>query len=273
MPNRRCDGYSVQRKMMRAILTSTLAILLLAGLCARPVQAGWVETHEEGKVVFYSAGQIKAAVPDDPIWWSVDIEDQILLLVHNERRIYSRGSMDDYCHAMETSLRAAMNDMSPEEHALREQLMDKGDRNTDQRPQITIGRSGEGGPIAGLATHKYLVLVDGKLYEELWLAPDTPARKELDPGAIRNVEKRMTICMEHIAEIVTGTWLTQPEQDAVYQDLMTKGWLMRRISYHDGSPLTEMVVASLQREDIPASEFQPPVDFLQVPFEAFIFEE
>jgi hypothetical protein len=272
MPNGKSEV--IQGKIMRSSLPTTFAVLMLASLFTLPAWAGWVETHAEGKVVFYLDGKIKEAAPDDPKWVVLRIGDQSLWMMDNERRLYSQGTIDDYCRSMETSLAAAMATMSPEERTLLNQLMGKGDRSAGKHPEITIGRVGDAGPpIAGLATEKYMVLVDGKLYEELWLAPDALVHKEFDSVAVRNLEKKMTACLENIAEIVTGNWLTQPEQDAAYQELMQTGWLMRRVSYNNGSPLTEMTVASLERREIAATEFEPPEGFLKVTIEEFIFEE
>jgi hypothetical protein len=256
---------------MRIALSVTLT--LSACLFHFSATAGWIETHADGKITFYSEGKIKKAAPDDPTWSTVGLADQSLVIVHNDRRVYAQGTVDDYCRAMETFLRSVMAEMSPEERDLMDELMDEGDYSGDQRPQLIIGRAADAGPVAGLATEKYLVLVDGKLYEELWLAPAAPIMQELDSAAIRNVERKMTTCMENITEIVTGNWLRQPEQDAAYQKLLQKGWLMRRISYSDGMPLTEMLVTGLEEPAIPTVELDPPQDFLQISFEELIFEE
>jgi hypothetical protein len=256
---------------MRIALSVTLT--LSACLFHFSASAGWMETHADGKVIVYAEGQIKKAAPEDPTWSTVGLADQSLLIVHSDRRVYAQGTIDDYCRAMETFLRSVMAEMAPEERELMDELMDEDAHRDDQRPRLIIGRAAEAGPVAGLATEKYLVLVDGKLYEELWLAPAAPIMQELDSAAIRNVERKMTTCMENITEIVTGNWLRQPEQDAAYQELLHKGWLMRRISYSGGMPLTEMLVTALEGPATPTVELHPPQNFLQISFEELIFEE
>lgn len=245
------------------------ATFAAAGLLPAPALAGWVETDREGGKVLYSAGKIKEISDQDPTWTVLDIRTGHLLMVHSERRVFTRGTVADYCRTISEAISVSMAEMSPEERAMMEHFLGK-DRPPGAAPAVRIEPAVDGGTIAGLATEKYLVLVDGRRYEELWLAPDAGVMQELNPADVRKLEKQMAVCMESLPGSAEQPL---PESDPAYEGLLQKGWVMRSLTYSNGDLLSETEVASLQEWEIPASEFQPPPGYREVSLREFMAEE
>jgi hypothetical protein len=235
--------------------------------------AGWVETDTDGNVTYLQEGKIKEAAPDDTTWTAIDLKNGTVLLVDTARRIFAQGKIEEHCDAMAAMIKTSMEILSPEERALMEQLLRPEKGKKVGKPQVSVVSKGKGPTIAGYATVKYEVLANGKLYEELWLAPDAEVLKEIDPVAIRSAEKKMSACTEMVQHSDFDDTALQVEKDPTYQGLMGKGWPLRAISYNNGIPLHEQTIASLQKKEIPASEFQAPKGFRKVPFGEFMFED
>jgi hypothetical protein len=250
---------------------STAVYTLILTLFALPAFGGWVETDDQGNQSFYSANKWKEASTENPIWSSIDLATGQLLLVHADQKIYAQGSLDEYCLATALFFEKMMTEMPPDHRALAEQIINKG--RSKGNPHVSVAKVGPGGTIAGYATDHYQVMVNGGIYEDLWLAAGAPVLKELDTAAFRRLQTKMAGCIEAMSPSMDGAWEQQPEQTAAYEELTRKGWVMRSIYNDNGVPMGETLVLSLEKKDLADSEFQPPKGFRKVPFEQVMFSE
>lgn len=247
------------------------ALLLLSF----PAFGGWVETDPEGNRTLFSDGKIKDAGSGEGTWNVFDTRTGELLLVDDERKIYTRARIDAFCSAIKSAADQAMSRMSPEERRLMEEMTGKaeGGKAGAKKPTVSIASLGPGGKVAGFDTEKYQVKVDGKIYEEVWLAPAAPVLKELDASGLQRYQKEMSGCLEHAAPLgFPGNG--EAEESSEYEALLRRGWVMRNVEFDDGGkPISTTEVGRLEKQEIPPVEFSPPAPYRQVSVDRFLTGE
>lgn len=253
----------------------TATILTAFALCllALPAFGGWIETDRDGSRTVFSDGKIKDE-GSDGTWNVFDTRTGQLTLVDDERKIFTREKIDSFCRAIKTAADQAMSRMSPEERKMMEQMTGSsaGKQGDAKKPTVSVSPLGTGGKVAGFDTEKYQVKVNGKLYEEVWIAPAAPVLKELDLRGLQKYQKDMSGCLQHAGPLGFPGG-TAPEESREYETLLSKGWVMRSVQYDQGAASTTTEVGRLEKRDIPASEFLPPSGYRQVSVDKFMTGE
>jgi len=126
-----------------------------------------------------------------------------------------------------------------------------------KKQEVSFKKAGSGGKVAGWSTDKYEIYVDGKLYEEVWLVTDSSLVKDLTKVDFK-VFQEFSSCM---ADQPGGGW--DPENSPEYVKLMKKGWEVKSVSHGDVEQVSSDTV-SLEKKDIPGSEFQVPANYRKV---------
>jgi hypothetical protein len=228
---------------MRTIRIAVAAALFLAAASA---QAGIVVTYDNGEVTVFSAGKMKGS--DESGTVIMDGKTGQLTFIMDQKKAYARGTVEEYCK-MVTSIRDKMMEaLTEEQRKMMEQML--GAMKPKEPPKVSVEKVGPGEAVAGFKTVKYKVTVNGKLYEELWLATDEALIKEYTP--LLTSFAKFSAC---------GGGMDM--RDAVeasdeYLGLLERGFVMKSVSYEGAAPEVDELVVKLEKKDIPASEFEPP---------------
>lgn len=251
-------------KWISKLFVSLVGITLMAAI-ALPVHAGWIELDNNGGRSVFSKGLFKNSNQNEDTWSIMNMNSKTMTMVSDKRKIYSTGTMQEYCASMsgmmkkmKANMDAAMAGMSPEQRQMMEQMMGKGKR---PDPKVSIANEGNGGVIAGFKTTKYLVSVDGKPHKEVWLTTDSALMKATKPymSKFSEMSDEMSKCGSG-----GGMNVFIVENTKEYNKLMRTGYTLRE---KDAEMSHFHEVTSLKQESIPASEFAVPKGYKKMSFE------
>lgn len=260
------------------LLSVAQALLLAAGLLTpSAAQAGWLIVDDKGDQTLLSRGRLKMASRQaEGHSMVLDLTRARLWVADSGRRLYWDGTVEEYCQGVRGTMAAAERQMTEQlekmSPAQREQLepmlkqMGRGATAGTAGPptRVTVERTGETETIAALPTRKHRVLVDGKLYEELWLTTDAAFLRELELGRAPDTFGRMFACM-------TGTTSARVEASPEYRQLFGQGWPLKAVYHGEGAGALRALVTRAEQREIPEGDFAPPAGFRPAPL-AELFE-
>lgn len=250
---------SVIRFMSTAVLTLTAVLTFSAGLA----NAGWIQKSRNGDTVLFSGGMVKnVSKSGRGSWTIINMNTGVMTMVDGKRRLYTSGGMGEYCSGAKAMMDKMMANIPPEQREMMKQMMKK--QNKGKKPKVSIKKAGPGGKVAGLATIKYKVIVDGNPAMELWMAHDTPMFKEMEK--YKGKMSQWSAQMEGCTSEGFGGGGFDPDSSAEYKKLEEGGLVMKKIV--GGRTISEII--SIKKKNIPKSEFQPPKGFKKVPFPDFL---
>jgi len=239
----------------RAKALGLLAMIVILIFTAGPALAGWKAVDEDGSVTLVSNGKFKNVSQDDGMISIADSEKGTMVMINDREKVYTSGKPKDYCEGMQEMMEAMMGGMLPEQRAMMEQMMKQSA--PAQKQEISIKKAGSGGKVVGWDTDKYEIFVNGNLYEEVWLVTDSALVKDLAKVDFE-VFREFSSCM---ANQPGGGF--DPENSPEYVKLMKKGWEVKSVSHGDVEQHSSDTV-SLEKKDIPESEFQVPPNYRKV---------
>lgn len=274
---------------MRIVSSTTLTALLVTVLGVSTASAGYRLVDSEGEQMLVSKGRVKELSQDGEGPQSVfDLRGARAWMANPERSIYWEGTIDELC----TTIRATARSMAK---AMEQQVDQQISRLTpDQRTQveewrkaladkraaaereaaakagiIEVERTDETAIIAGQPTRKYRVLVDGKLYQEDWLATDPALAKEFALDQASALMSRVSSCAESgNPDLDRARGVDEGE---VYRELYPHGWPLKAVSYAGGKAAPKSEIRAIERRDIPDREFEPPAGYRQAPLAEVMF--
>jgi hypothetical protein len=228
-------------RLLPVARTLVLAVGCLVGVTA---EAGWLIVDENGDQTLVSRGRLKMN-PREARGQSMvlDLTRARMWVADAGRRLYWEGTVEEYCEA----LRGLMPSL---------QTPPAGSPGGDGTPppRVTLERTDEAETIAKLPTRKYRVLVEGKLYEELWLANDEQLVRELDLTRAPDTFGRMFACMV----TMDGQ---RPEASAEYRRLFAEGWPLKAVFHGEGGSPGRALVTRAEPREIAERDFMPPAGF------------
>lgn len=253
---------------------SLIAVITLTVLSTSPAFAGWRAVDGEGATTLMSDGKLKHVSPEDGMSTIIDSEAGTLTMVNDRDKVYVAGKPEDFCNSMKEMMDAAMAQVSPEHKDMMEQMMENAmaeaspeqkammeqftnDVATPAKPSVSVKKAGSGGKVAGWGTEKYTIMVDGDLYEEVWLVTDSALMKEVEKMDF-SIFQKFSSCTE--GQHGGGQ---DPEEAPEYMELMKKGLEVRSVSHGDVQQYSSDTV-SLEEKDIPQSEFKVPAGYREV---------
>ncbi|MDA8169293.1 MAG: DUF4412 domain-containing protein [Nitrospiraceae bacterium] len=233
--------------------------LILTALILMPsaASAGLYELDQEGNRTYVSSGRIK--------YMPASKEEFIIIFnaakgaitqIDPEKKLYSEGSLDEYCDAVNSRIDAILKTLPGEQREKIEEAMSGG--NT---PDVEVSEGGAGERIAGYDTEKYKVTVNGTVYEEVWIARDKALLKEINE--FNSKWKRKFDACTSKAFALAG--VPNIETSKKYQELQNSGWEMKTNIYRGGQLLKTIQAEKLEERDIPESEFSAPAGYKKVP--------
>ena len=232
-----------------------ILLVLAALLCmAGPADAGWIMVEQNGDKTLISNGRLKGT--SEGVSWILNGPKKEMSFIDDGQKIYWQGTIDDYCSSMTDMMDQMMKNIPEDQRKMMEQMMAKGNQTPGQK--VDVVKTGEGKKIAGFNTLKYKVLVNGELFEEVWLTTDAAVMKEYKP--LVPVIQKFNSCMG-----IMGMEF-MPEKSAEYQKLWEIGFHLRSVRYEDGNPETDTDVVKMEKADIPGKEFQVPAGYQQRSF-------
>ncbi len=216
--------------------------------------AGIVMIEKDGSKTYISNGKLKEISTEDGM--IMDSHTGDFIYFSPNKKVYTRGKVADFCKSMSKLMDQMMASMPPEYKKMMGVGQDK------KAPNVEIISEGDGGTIAGYKTEKYTVMVDGEPYEILWLTTEASLTNEFKSlvGMLSEFQKCSKI-------MNIGTPPVELSSD--YIKLMEKGLTLKSIEYEEGTENITTNTVSIEKKDIPDSEFQIPSGYKEMSFTEF----
>jgi hypothetical protein len=225
-------------------------------ICLFLVSSGWsglILSDTDGSKTLISEGRIKniSADPDEHRM-IINLKNGDITIIDRINKSAFSGSIDEYCAAMQK-----MREMMTRgvKHMKRQGISDRPDSpHLDQGPKqiMRVERVGSGGNIAGYATQKYEVHVNGELVEEVWSCPDKGLLREI--GDMETLI-RFQVCSSGI--MCGNSVVSSPE----YQSMLRFGWMLRSVEHANGSPEVMVDVRAIEAKPLANSAFEVPASY------------
>ena len=237
--------------MASAWLLPVARPLLLAAGCLLAVnaEAGWLIVDDNGDQTLVSRGRLKMD-PREARGQSMvlDLTRARMWVADTGRRLYWEGTVEEYCQAIRSLIPPPRTPPAASPERAGAPL------------RVTLERTDETETIARLATRKYRVLVDGKLYEELWLTADPALTRDLDLARAPDTFGRMFACM-------VGLDGQRPEASTEYRRLFAEGWPLKAVYHGEGGSAGRALVTRVEQTEIAERDFTPPAGFRAAPLD------
>jgi hypothetical protein len=229
-----------------------VTVSLLAGVMAvlvpvTPVLAGINVVEATGTRTLISHGRIKIVSGKGPLSFSIDVRGSRLWLANSESRRFWEGTVDEYCEG----LRQIPGASTPGTSAAR------------APEQVLVQSTDDVAWIAGLPARRFVVLVDGRHYEDVWLSPDLALADEVSIDRAAETFGLMLGCLASVAQGAGGAVEATPGYTRIYR----LGWPLKRATYGPAPPggtaqaTPTMLVTKIAHEEIPESEFVAPAGY------------
>lgn len=246
-------------KALKFLFALTLLAIFIAP--AAPAGAGIVMIDKSGAETLISGHMTKSPdMMDMGVISIFNARDGLLTYLNTNDSTYSTGTASEYCSATNTGAMSMqedmLRDMPPEiRDQMRETMRLSGSDHMGPTPEVAVMPAGHGGIIAGYETTRYEILSDGQLMEEIWITDDPSLMGELS-----------VFYTEGMKEFSCNEGPMRGLQDSPeYLDLMSSGIALRIIIAGDMmGPTYILDVQSIQRRDIPDSEFAPPPGYTEI---------
>ena len=229
----------------------------------------WVITEANNNTTYIGKEWFKSIANDEDGMSSsiYNLSEDIMILIDDNQEIYTKGSSVDFCNAMR-SFRDDMNKNIPASQQKMMQDMIKAEK-AKPVPEITVSKS-NGEKIAGYQTTKYSIFINGGLYEEMWITNDSTLSNIMK--AYRKILKELSKITE--CSVPDEAFLkSSPEFAKEYKEVEMAGIILKSINYDDYESNMQIEVVSLTKEDIPASEFEPPEGYKLVSFKELLMSK
>jgi hypothetical protein len=243
-----------------ALVSSALAGWVTQSTTTYSVEEGMPPETSDEQTMYLQNNKLKTVnVGDQTIIFDVDKGEMMVLIP--ERKVYFSGKPEDIMNAAKTMVdkmkQAMMAQMTPEQRKAYEQYMEQPQAEAAPKKKREVKKTNEQTTIAGYPATKYEVWVNGELDEELWITTKVKLSDEIDVDAVSNMMKAM------------GTAGEEPsfQMTEEYMELMRQGAPLRTVHYENGQRRYVEETTSIQKKDIPASEFMPPGDYRKLTME------
>lgn len=243
--------------MPKRTAASAAGALLAALLLSAPALAGWKieevdpEFPEEVTTYRFQGGKVRVDGALEGLTVLLDLKKEEGWLVDPALKRFAGGKLAD----LTEQLKKLETDTAAEE-ALPGDDEEESDAGAPEKPpQVVVKDLGSGGKLLSHDTHRYQVLVDGELLEEIWMAPKVDAEREVDLIAFASAMQKM---------LGGGSGMNQGyEDDAAYRALRKVGYPLKQILYFVGEKST-VEVRSAEQKALPEADFVVPAGLKKV---------
>ncbi|UCH22532.1 MAG: DUF4412 domain-containing protein [Deltaproteobacteria bacterium] len=231
-----------------------IGVVVVFGLVL-PVDAGWVMSERNGDSTLISRGRMKNVSKE--FSWIMDGPGNEMIFYNSARKIYARGTVEDYCTSISSMMKEAMEGIPDEQRQMMVQMMAKSKPGSPHT--VSVVKAGAGEVVAGFKTEKYKVTVEDELYEELWLNSDSALMKDFK--SLMPMLQKFSSCTAGL-----GMMETSPENSPEYLRLMQSGIVLKSVRYEGGNPEKETDIMKLEKRSIPDQEFKAPAGYRKLSF-------
>ena len=226
---------------------------------------GWVMEDRDGSTTYMLGDWVKVDDPEAEGFSSIyNLSERILILVNPDQNSYAEGTIDDYCAALNDMTSKMMEGMTEEQKQMMETYMKNS--NSGPAPDVKIQSEGTGEKVAGYSTEKYSVMVDGELFQEVWISKDGALQDIVDAYTeIEPITREMVGCSSFEINLDID-----PEYSEAYLELMQSGVELKSISYEYGSPDPGTDIVRLERAALTKEDLIPPAGYKKVNFQEFM---
>jgi hypothetical protein len=249
-------------------LIINLVLLAFVLIFATSAFAGWELKDTRGGVTLLSGAKLKT-VSFRGETMMYDADPKLITHVNQSQGKYAIGTAKEYCRVFEKMQKDAMENVTEEQKKSIENYR----KDLSKKKTIKVFPVGKGGLIAGYKTTKYSVTVDGKLYEEIYIASEAPFFKGKRVKDLLEMFRDFSDCMsERMSNM--GMEVIAPSLTKDYQAMMKKGWVMKTVEHeavqYGGQPQDREVISKISKRSIADSEFSPPKGFEKISIEEFL---
>jgi len=233
--------WSSPRKVAAAAALLTLAAALPALAGFRILEAD-PEFPQDVTTSWFQGGKARVDGALEGLSVIVDVKNGEGWLIDSTSKRYAGGKIGELAEELRKLEGTQTDDVAPPPAAPAKARV------------VEVKDIGDGGRLQGYATHRYQVLVDGELLEELWLAPKLEVAREIDLAAFGVTLQRM---------LGGGAGLNQGyEESEPYRKLRAVGYPLRHVLYFVGEKST-LEVTSVTIQDFPEADFAIPKGYAQ----------
>jgi hypothetical protein len=263
--------------MARPRMRVTAAAFLTAALIPAAALAGtiirdqdYASDDPEFKTVSVSwlqGNRIKFMEEGDYIYYVWDLDKGQVTQVNTEAKIWTGGAFKDELEGIRTYMAQFRDEFEEDEGGATTKSASTPP--AAKKPEVKIARTGEEATIAGYKAVRYEVRRDGTLVEELWLSKDLDVSKDLDYGKFRRLFQDWLEAVGAAMAEIDGEGSAPWFQAEEYLKLFAEGYALKQVEHEEGvAYITE--VTSVEKKDIPPSEFEVPAGFRKVTAAEFL---
>ena len=192
-------------------------MLLLAVIPALSFADLTVTTYEDGEaeISYFKANQL-ASYEDGELQSIIDVKNNLIILIDNEHKVYTKASFEEFLKEQEKFFQAAMQQMFKNPRTKKIYLEQK----KELESQKYSYQKGGSKIINGYSCDSYTVYRNGKKYKELWVAPKllTEVKTEFNlANMIQFSEKSSAILKKYGMEY---------QESKIETEIMQKGYLV-----------------------------------------------
>jgi len=223
-------------------------------MTAATADAGWVITDADGSETLISDGKMRGEWETGTVIFHADSKQ--LYMVDDMRRIYASGTIEEICLEMKEFVDGMMEDMPEEQREMVRKMMGH-----QEAPKVTIAEKGSGEEMSGFDTRRYDVVVNGELWEQLWITNDRELVKECGP-VMKGIAE-FARCMASL-DPMAGT--SDPEASPEYAKVFEHGVVLKSVRVADQEEGIAPEMTMVARRDVASNLFNVPDGYRSVPF-------
>ncbi|HVY54756.1 MAG TPA: DUF4412 domain-containing protein, partial [Thermodesulfobacteriota bacterium] len=174
-----------------------------------------------------------------------DLNSGEIMFVNDEKKLYIVLNRDEYLKYIESV------------------IADSKDVSTSSR-DVKLKKTGDTDTIAGYSAKKYEIYDNGKLQSEYWVSSEAGFSQELDLDKMSKLMNEV----KRISQNVGGSASISDNEYKIFEEIYKDGYPLKTV-YHspEGDKTFIEEVVSVKKQDIPASEFQPPAGYQKITYQ------
>lgn len=253
---------TTMKKFIKCFPVNFLFFLLASNIQAQT----WIMLDANNSVTYIGDGWIKSVEvgEEGDLTFIYNASQNTIIMIDDANGMYAKGSGEDYCNSMKSLQNEMNNQLPPEQKKAMQDMINE----LKAKPASKVAVAKEAGEvIAGYQTTKYSINVDGELFEEKWISNDATLHSIM--SVIKNTGE---LASKTVACSMPEGWPinSSPEFSAKYKEVESSGIELKSIMYEYGDAQTQTDVISLEKEDVPESEFEAPTDYENVSFKELL---
>lgn len=186
-------------------------------------------------------------------------------LLNPDKQYFWSGTVDDYVREVSQHRASALQEKMGQDPRKKKQ---KAGEDKPFRPKpvdpaklqpVSITKTGETEKIAGYDTEKYAVLVNGELFQEIWVAPSLDVSADLNWDRYLADQRKLSAAMlGKSGEAYSALYFNDE-----YRKLLAKSFALKTVVHHIAGGF-ERAATSVRQADVPASDFEVPESYRKV---------